>query len=186
MPYKMATVIARTFRKAKMRLNWKRNICLIFFTILLFLPVSIFSEEWTQWEKSHAIARMHEWLVICVPEKGGCYIKQSFKDPKKMEISMDSEQVPCIWGPFFKKPVDVEFRLQADQGPVVRIKRSNVTNGIRLPQSILPALRRGFVLKVKIQVPEDKRDQLLTYPKQKFNLRGFTAASELLNSSRCK
>jgi hypothetical protein len=142
-------------------------------------------EEWSQWEMQHAVAQVQDWLVIKVPGRERCYMKQSYPGPHRMELTMDSDRIPRIWGPFHLQPDDVVLRYSLDEGEQHTLHRRGVTNTISLPESIVPDLMSG--LRLQVQVEEGGQESgSETIAEQTFSLRGFTAACELLESEQCR
>ncbi|MCF8031234.1 MAG: invasion associated locus B family protein [Desulfohalobiaceae bacterium] len=139
---------------------------------------------WTLWERSHAVAREKDWLVIDPPGASACYMKQSYPDPGKMEISLVREGNLLVCGPFYPEEegrARLTYRFRPG-GEVHSLKRGEVSNCIVLPKDLLPGFKSGYTLGLTV-VLTDREDKTL---KQEFSLMGFTAAHRVLQSGVCK
>ncbi|MFO7875182.1 MAG: hypothetical protein R6U55_01190 [Desulfovermiculus sp.] len=158
------------------------------FSLLSASQIQAWSSEdlgWTKWEKEHAVAREETWMVIKEPGMNGCYLKQGYVDQNMMDLSVDENGSPCLWGPFSSTPVDVQVRYEIDDLNQGRMTAHEVTNGIRLPRDLVQTMRRGFFMRIKVE-SLDPDTELGTVSEQDFSLLGFIGATEVLNSEACR
>jgi hypothetical protein len=148
--------------------------------LLAFLAEAV-PPVWTDWERSNAVAKEGEWLVIRQPDGGFCYIKQGYDGySDKMELSMKRDGVPYLITPFFQG-IQGDVSYWVDDGPVRIVREAQASAlGIKLSPKVVPELRRGRKLFVRVK-PAGR----LTI-EQTFDLRGFTAASKWLGSPTCR
>ena len=147
---------------------------------LISLPLQ--AAEWSDWERAHAVARHRDFLVIRDPEDGGCYLKQSYHgQTNRMELLMAGDGVPVLTTPFYGG-IDDDLIYAIDKGPEKRIRSGGVSIGksLALPKAVLPELRAGWVLKVKVKPVGQP------WLEQRFSLKGFTAASRRLHAKPCR
>ena len=139
------------------------------------------SPRWTDWERSNAIAKEGQWLVIRQPDEGFCYIIQGYDGySDKMNLSMKNDGVPYLTTPFFRGiQGDVSYWVDDGQVRIVREAQASAL-GIKLSPEVVPKLRRGNRLTVRVK-PVGR-----STIEQTFDLRGFTAASKWLGSSTCR
>ena len=154
----------------------------LFAMAIIFTPSSLANAgnpEWTPWEWQLAVAKDGVWLVIRQPGVGFCYLKQSYdNDPGHMEITMKADGIPFLVLPFFRGVQgDVTYRV--DQGPLRIIPEDDAHNPIALSSEIVPELKMGNTLTVRIK-PTGRTTQ-----KQHFSLVGFTAAVQWFHRKDC-
>ncbi len=152
--------------------------------LFLVLAAPLAAQQWSDWEQDHAVAEHKDWLVIKEPGRSGCYLKQSYDDPHKMELSINEQGQPMLWGAFALEPVDLTVTCQVDTNPTRTITATNVTNGCILPQPLVEEMLRGFVLSVTVE-PRNPDRSLQTVREQAFSLEGLMDASEALDSGMC-
>ena len=150
--------------------------------VLAWSPQSL---SWSAWDKKHSVARKETWMVIREPGRADCYLKQSYAGERMMDLTVDENGVPCLWGPFSSEPVDVRVSYRIDDLQKGNMRAKEVTNGIRLPQELVKTMRRGFLMQVEVQ-SLDPEVELGIRKEQEFSLLGFIAATEVLNSDACR
>jgi hypothetical protein len=138
---------------------------------------------WTEWERSHSVARQKDWLVIDPPGESACYLKQSYPGPERMEISLIRGGDLLVCGPFYpKEPGRAELTYRFHPGGESRtLRRGEITNCIALPKDLLPGFKSGYVISLQVVL----LDREGTVREQEFSLMGFTAAYEVLQSGVC-
>ena len=155
--------------------------------VLLFLALAVplAAQQWTPWERDHAVAQHEDWLVLKEPGRRYCYLKQSYDDPRKMELSINEQGQPVLWGGFAETPVDLDITCQVDTNQSYSFTVREVTNALVLPQGLVDEMRRGFVLTVTVS-PRDPERELQTVTEQAFSLEGLMDASDELESETCQ
>lgn len=155
--------------------------------VLLFLVLAapLTAQQWTPWEREHAVAQHKDWLVIKEPGRRYCYLKQSYDDPRKMELSLNEQGQPVLWGGFAETPVDLDITCQVDTNQSYTLTVREVTNGLVLPSGLVEEMRRGFVLSVTV-APRNPERELQTVSEQAFSLEGVMDASNELTTSVCQ
>lgn len=139
---------------------------------------------WTVWERSHAVALEKDWLVLDPPGDSACFMKQSYPDPDKMEISLVRGGDLLVCGPFYHQGegrARLTYRFHPG-GETSTIQRSEVSNCIALPRDLLPGFKAGYTIRLTVVLP-DREGRTL---EQEFSLMGFTAAYQVLQSGVCK
>lgn len=139
---------------------------------------------WTQWERSHSVARNKDWLVIDPPGESACYLKQSYPNPERMEISLIRGGKFLVCGPFYPKEqgrAELTYRFRPG-GETRTLERVEVTNCIALPKDLLPGFKSGYTISLQVVLP-DREGKVL---EQEFSLMGFTASYEVLRSGACQ
>jgi hypothetical protein len=138
---------------------------------------------WSVWERSHAVARKKDWLVIDPPGASPCYMKQSYPDPEEMEISLVRGGSLLVCGPFYhqgKGRARLTFRFTPG-GESKSLERGEVSNCIALPKDLLPGFKAGYTVGLTVVLPDQEGRTL----EQEFSLMGFTAAYGMLQSEVC-
>lgn len=158
---------------------------LLFLTLFFVSATGAAAQDpaWTEWERSHAIAKKKDWLVIAPPGDSACYMKQSYPDPERMEISLIREGSLLVCGPFYQKGqgrAKLTYRFRPG-GEAHTLVRNEVSNCISLPKDLLPGFKSGHVVYLKVVLP-DREEKFL---EQEFSLMGFTAAHQVLQSGMC-
>jgi len=135
---------------------------------------------WTEWERSHAIVKKKDWLVIDPPGDSACYMKQSYPDAEKMEISLIRGGNLLVCGPFYQQGqgrAKLTYRFSPG-GKAQTLERSEVSNCISLPKDLLPGFKSGYTFHLEVDLPNQNGGSL----EQEFSLMGFTAAHQALRS----
>jgi hypothetical protein len=138
------------------------------------------AQDWSSWERQHAVGRYGEFLVIKQPGEGFCYATQSYEsDPSKMTLSLKGE-TPSIATPFFRG-IDGAPVYWVDDGSKRQVASAEVTaaGSFRLSPEVVGELRAGQVLYVQVKPTGEPSVT------QEFSLRGFTAVSRMLSSPAC-
>lgn len=166
----------------------KQNEMRVAITAVVALAVGILSLDsraaspnWTEWDKANAVAQKKQWLVIREPNQGFCYIRQGYDGySDRMDLSMKKDGIPYLTTPF-SGGIEGGVSYQVDDGAVRTVPDGDIsTTIVRLSPDVVPELRRGLVLTVRV-TPDGRR----TF-EQKFDLRGFTAASNMFGSAICR
>jgi len=157
-----------------------KTLFLIAATLIVTLSAQTIAPVWTDWELANSIVKEEYWLVIRQPDAGFCYIKQGYDEsPDKMDLLMKKDGIPYLTTPFCRG-IQGDVSYWVDDGPVRIIHEKNVSAlGMKLSPDIIPELKKGKFLIVRVKPVG------MSTTKQKFNLRGFTAASKWLGSSTC-
>ena len=139
---------------------------------------------WTEWERAHSVTREKDWMVINPPGESACYMKQSYPDPERMEISLVRGGDLLVCGPFFQRQersgAELTLRFHPG-GEVLTVSQKEVSNCAVLPEGSLEGFKSGYSVSLKVVLP-DREERVL---EQKFSLMGFTAAHEALQSGAC-
>jgi len=138
---------------------------------------------WTEWELSNSVARKKDWLVVDPPGESACYLKQSYPDPERMEISLIRGGKFLVCGPFYPREqgrAQLTYRFHPG-GETRTLERGEVSNCIALPKDLLPGFKSGYTISLHVVLP-DREGPVL---EQEFSLMGFTAAYEVLQSGVC-
>lgn len=133
-----------------------------------------FEPEWTQSELSQARARHDDWLVIDPPGGSVSYIKQSYADPDKMELTVILDGPILVCGPFYE---NIAGRAEViywfdDQKATHRLQQESVSNCITFPEDVLSFFMPAYILGLRVELPHKGRKVL----EQEFSLLGFAAA----------
>ena len=178
--------------KAGRRRNWSGIVCVVGLFVVVSLMLCArgpaWAEDglaWSKWEQKHAVAHKEDWLVIREPGRDECYLKQGYAGERMMDLTVDENGSPCLWGAFSDQPVDVLVSYEIDDLKEGEFTAWAVTNGIRLPRELVSSMRRGFSLLVELE-SLDPEKELGTVRKQKFSLLGFIAATEVLDTKDCQ
>ena len=135
-------------------------LCLVFFCFAARAAEP--GPVWTVWERSHAVATEKDWMVIDPPGASACYMKQSYPDPEKMEISLIRDGKLLVCGPFYhqgrgRARLTCRFRPGGEQRT---LERSEVSNCISLPRDFLPGFKSKYTFHVRVVLP-DRQDRTL-------------------------
>lgn len=139
------------------------------------------SPSWSEWERANSIAKEGQWLVVRQPNEGFCYIKQGYEGhSEQMDLSMKIDGIPYLTTPFYRG-IEGDVSYQVDDGPTRIVPEDKASSlGIKLSSELVPELRRGKELTVRVK-PVDQNTL-----EQKFDLSGFSAASDMLGNSVCR
>lgn len=142
------------------------------------------SPSWTDWERSRAVDGRRDWLVIDPSGESSCYIKQSYADPQKMEISVTRGGPLLVCGPFY---TEGEGRAQlrykvSPGGQWSRLELNEVSNCIVLPDRLIPLFKDRYTFHLRVVLPDGGEKRTL---EQAFSLMGFSHAYSVLRSERC-
>ena len=161
-------------------MDWKPQRSLLLIALAGLSSLTVAAQDWSSWERQHAVGRYGAFMVVKQPGEGLCYATQSYEsDPSKMTLSFKGES-PAVATPFFRG-IEGEPLYWVDDGDKHRVPTSDVTavGSFKLSSDIVQEMRAGQVLYIQVR-PRGERD--IT---QEFSLRGFTAASKVLSSSEC-
>jgi hypothetical protein len=140
--------------------------------------------EWTDWESSRAVTGKRDWLVIDPSGESSCYIKQSYADPEKMEITLTRGGPLLVCGPFYPRGEGrAKLRYRVTPGGQWRsLERSEVSNCLVLPDALIPLFKQKYTFHLTVILPDGEEERTL---EQKFSLMGFSYAYRVLQSERC-
>lgn len=155
-------------------------------TALFSGAVSIFAtvglaQGWTDWEQENAVARHRDFLVIKQPDRGFCYVKQSYaNDAEKMELMYQGD-APHISTPFLSG-IEGSVRYWVDNGTkrTVHSDDFSSTQSFHLSKSVVPEMKAGHALFIKV---DPSKRPVRT---QRLSLMGFTAASKEISTATCQ
>jgi invasion protein IalB len=138
--------------------------------------------KWTEWEEANSVAQEGDWLVVRQPDKGFCYLVQNSGDgyDNVWVARMKADGIPTfVIPPLQGLPKDVSYRV--DGGPVENVQKRNIDSlAVKLPASAVPAMKRGRMMTVWINIPGEPLVEL------NVGLDGFTAAASWLGSKECR
>ena len=140
--------------------------------------------SWTEWERSRAADGKRDWLVIDPSGDSSCYIKQSYRDPQKMELSLARGGQLLVCGPFYTESegrARLRYKFRPG-GKWISLERSEISNCIALPERLIPFFKERYTFYLRVVLPDGGEQRTL---KQEFSLMGFTHAYRVLQSGTC-
>lgn len=157
----------------------------VLFCLALAIAPRAWSQEpeWTDIELARAESRHQDWLFLKPSGEAPCYLKQSYADPDRMEISVIRQGPILICGPFYER---IQGRAEVtywfdDGGERHTRQESQVSNCITLPRELIPRFQAGYTFHVQVELP----DRGETISEQVFSLMGFSAAFQEMRSADC-
>ncbi len=154
------------------------NNLFLLFVCCCLIPIASraqgFEPEWPQSELSQARARHNDWLVIDPPGGSSSYMKQSYVDPDKMELTVILDGPILVCGSFYKNMAgraEVTYWFD-DQKKIYGLQQENISNCITFSDDVLPFFMSAYFLGLRVELPDKGRKVL----DQEFSLLGFAAA----------